>query len=772
MSRWMPIALIIAMLLIPLAAVEPAGAQPTWSFDIRVQPAELYPGEWGALTLNITNMDCQSDLKISEFIHELEDVHEDVLEGILARADELNQSRQIEDFEWITESVKGYGGDLYYTGELKLYGVCTGRAITIKKSSLWFPFKGTTRTYIFENKTEIRLEAFDRVRYILEGSHPESSALIEFRVYVPPDIPPEDFEAAPNLDLRVDYPGWIEYTLQGLKISGVDQVKINPYRTFNLTVVDYDGVNPIAGAKVVVRRLIHYYEKREYVTPGNGTISVHRLREGDYEVRIYWNSSTYRQEKELVYVGQLSAYELSKGVVKTHVYNFRVGVADLKGRRVDGAIIILDGVEKRGSRGEAVFQLVPEGNHSLEIWFKGVNLYDGWVWAGYHPTYYPGSPSTRAMIKLNISDLLVQAVDDAGRPVGAVFSVEGPTAETTIPELYSPSGLLNLSQLPVAEYRVKALNYSKPFSKQIEGSGVFKPGRLNRLILPIYQVKLRILDAEGSPVEGALVTLASSTRKSGGDGLAVFEQVPRGSYNLTVRWLNVTVYSGGLSVDSAKELDVKADIYDINIEMRDLDGCQRRMHYILSDPAGRTFEKEYSAYISAERVPGGRCFLKILHPSKGWVILRGSYNCSELASKKELRLPLGRMKVKILSSDGKPLEFARVKIVFPEWDRSERLRADSLGEVEVADARLGTYRIQVVDSRTLDKVYDGRIEFEGKPITIRIRQRLTAVHQAGSEIRQLGSNPLVKAVLLLLPIAVPIACALILWRRRRARSWS
>jgi len=35
-------------------------------------------------------------------------------------------------------------------------------------------------------------------------------------------------------------------------------------------------------------------------------------------------------------------------------------------------------------------------------------------------------------------------------------------------------------------------------------------------------------------------------------GLAVFDHVPRGSYSLTVRWLNVTV----LNIDSARELDV------------------------------------------------------------------------------------------------------------------------------------------------------------------------------------------------------------------------
>ena len=43
-------------------------------------------------------------------------------------------------------------------------------------------------------------------------------------------------------------------------------------------------------------------------------------------------------------------------------------------------------------------------------------------------------------------------------------------------------------------------------------------------------------------------------------------------------------------------------------------------------------------------------------------------------------------------------------------------------------------RKQVIDSRTLDKVYDGRVEFGGKRITIRIWQQPTAIHQAGSLI--------------------------------------
>jgi len=764
--------ILLTLLVISLASItlmdSKVSAQPTWSFKFTAKPATLYPGEWGYVTLNITNMDCQSDLKISESVYELEDVHEDVLEKILARAEEMNRSRQIEGYEWITESMRGYGGDVYYTGELRLYGVCRGRAITIKKSYLWFPFKGTTRTYIFENSTEVTLQAFDREAYILEGSSNGSSALITFKVFVPPDIPPENFAAKPVIDIRVDYLGWREYTLEDLRISNAEEVVIQPYRTFNLTITDFDGLNPIAGAKVVISRLMHYYEKREYTTPENGTIRIHRLKEGDYEVRIYWNSTEYHQKQELVCLEQLSAYGLSKGILKTHVYNFEVNLLDLKDRKVDNATIILDGVQKRSINGRAVFQLVPEGNHSIEVQFKGLKLHDGWVWAGYHPTYHFRKPSTSISIKLNVSDLLVQVVDSAGRPVGATFTVEGPTAETTVPELYSPNGFLNISQLPIAEYKVRAYNYSKPFSKQIEGSGIFNPGQHNEITLPIYQVKLRILDAKGSPVEGALISLASLTAESDDGGLTVFEQVPEGVYNLTVRWMNVIVYSGDLSVDSAKEVDVKTSIYDIEIEMRDLDGYQKPAHYILSDPAGRRFEEEYSAYIRAEGVPDGRCLLEVLDPSKGWLILKTSYNCSSLASEKQLRLPLGSMKVKILTVDGRPLAFARVKIVFPEWNRTELLKADEFGEVEVPDAKLGTYHVEVVDSRALNKVYDGEVRFEGEPITIRTNPLVTRVQQTeGLGAYGSGGIGAVQILFLALPIAVLTACVLILRRGRR-----
>jgi len=53
-----------------------------------------------------------------------------------------------------------------------------------------------------------------------------------------------------------------------------------------LMITDYDGINPISGARVVIRRLIQYLEERSYTVPENGVIRIERLREGDYEVRV------------------------------------------------------------------------------------------------------------------------------------------------------------------------------------------------------------------------------------------------------------------------------------------------------------------------------------------------------------------------------------------------------------------------------------------------------------------------------------------------------
>jgi len=124
--------------------------------------------------------------------------------------------------------------------------------------------------------------------------------------------------------------------------------------------------------------------------------------------------------------------------------------------------------------------------------------------------------------------------------------------------------------------------------------------------------------------------------------------------------------------------------------------------------------------------------------------------------------------VRIFASDGMLLAFARVKIFFLEWNRIEGPRTDGLGEVEVVDAKLGTYRIEVVDGQTLSKVYGGgRFRRGADNHTSRTAIRSSPARPRGGG--PAGLSPLMEIILIALPIATA-ACALILWRARRRKS--
>jgi len=328
-------------------------------------------GEWGKLKANITNMDCSLRQPSDKpFEKEFKGIPKQDLELILNRAQEMNESGWIKDYDYKIENAYGFGGQVYLDAKLMIKEACQGKSIKLYHALLWFPWKKYPgRDWAFRADANVELKAFNPIDYILNGRSPGSSIVLEFNIFIPPDIYPEERLLKPVMDLRVHYPGWIDYTLETYPTHG--PFEIQPYRSFNLTVTDYDGLNPISGARVVIRRLMHYYDVREYITPDNGTIRIYRLKEDDYEVRVYWNSSLFLQESPLVHIGHHTAYDLASKGVRTLLFNVEVRVLDLRERPLNGARIVLDGVEVITENGLTLYQLVPNGNHSYK--------HTGWV---------------------------------------------------------------------------------------------------------------------------------------------------------------------------------------------------------------------------------------------------------------------------------------------------------------------------------------------------------------------------------------------------------
>ncbi len=712
-------------------------AQPTWSFKVELLPSELYMGEWGIIEANLTNVDCE--VRSEPVVLKFEKITEQELAGIEERADEMKELGKIEDYEIEYVNFYSYQGMLKYDVELTVSGACKGRSIKVLSALLWFPWKKYRgRDLGTSFKVDKVLQAFNPIDYILNGADPDSSTLLSFKVFIPPDILPEEIGLKPYLDIRVDYPGWREYTLEMYPTTGPFQIQ--PYRTFNLTITDFDGVNVLSGAKLVIRRLVYYYEKREYVIPENGTIEIFRLRESDYEVTVYWNSSLYNQETSYVYTGILSAYDLASSKnLKTWVFNVKLNLLDLRNRPLDGAETIFDGIRKFSENGSVTYSMVPYGNHSLQIFWTDVPILDEWVWVGYHPTIMPKVKAPVFEISLPIDDLIVQAVDTGGNSIGANFTVE--RLEGILPEmkLYSETGLLNITQLPPGRYRVSAVNCSSVFGRCAEASGIYKPGTFSKIQLPVHSASFKILSFDGVPLSNATVILGPISRRTDEEGAVIFAGIPEGRYGLKVFWSGVPVHEGVIEVSRSIHEDLTVEVYDIDLEFRTMDGKLFGVLWRLTDPAGRVHE--FTSPVNSLRlnlIPRGECNLMLYLPNNVTVLSR-MFSVEELNSMKVLKLPIKDMLVRVVWEGGDPVE--KAEVILSDFSGSVfRGFTDLNGEVVFRDMLFSNFSMRVNYPYTTIPILSKNITYSGEPIEVTIRKSKLSV-----KVVDWFKNPLPKA---------------------------
>ncbi|MCS7126170.1 MAG: Ig-like domain-containing protein [Aigarchaeota archaeon] len=701
-----------------------ASAQPTWNLKIIILPSELYMGEWGKVYVNITNMDCSAR---ENFFVELKSVSEKVVNELVKRAEEMEKMEWIRGYDLKVKNLWGYAGDRYGDYSLTVFDSCTGSKIDIVGVGLWFPFQEIGRRMTFWNTSKRTLEAFNPINYILHGVDPKSSTILSFRVYIPEDIPSEEISMKPIVDVRVILPGWFEYTLESYPVAE-NRVDILPYRTFNLTITDFDGLNPVPNAKVIITRLMYYYEKREYITPENGTLKIHRLYDDKYEVAVYWNSS-YTQEYPFIQFEQHWAYDLARSkILKTSLFTLRIKPIDVYGRPLNRALVMFDGFEKIAENGEAVYLMVPQGNHTAQIFWKGVKVFDGWLWTGYHPTIYPWMtrPAVEHVLKLPVGDLIVQAVDTGGNSVGANFTVIGPNLETSFGNIYSRTGLLNISQLPILDYNIRVVNYSKLFKNLVEHTDVFRPGEKRFIQLPIHSVKLKVESMTGRPVADVILRLGPASSRTGEGGYTVFSGVPRDEYEVLGEWLGIEVYRGKIVVEGSMEKVLRAVIYDINIRLIDYNGKEYPANYTFLDPLGRMFKDKAVKNLRIEYVPEGLCKLVITDISVGRELLNKTMKTKELYEISEIVLPVADMKIDVKWSDGKPVEKAEIEVVDLAGG-SMNAFTDHNGTALLEKQFFSNYRVTIYHPYTKLVVISQETEFKGQILRYSLEKAFVTV---------------------------------------------
>jgi len=179
--------------------------------------------------------------------------------------------------------------------------------------------------------------------------------------------------------------------------------------------------------------------------------------------------------------------------------------AELKGQGIT--------IPVSGAKLEAV-GLVP-GTYTLEVKAKGVTV-------GRESIELTNTNVDR-MVSLALKDVIVEAVDLLGRPVtGFTVAVEGPYyAEVTAPKDNKATIVATVAH---ESYRITASveKYGVKTASTYEGL----PEDRVRLILPIGDVRITVVDVYGNPVGAATVKLGTVETKTDAQGVAIFSGVP------------------------------------------------------------------------------------------------------------------------------------------------------------------------------------------------------------------------------------------------------
>jgi hypothetical protein len=452
-----------------------------------------------------------------------------------------------------------------------------------------------------------------------------------------------------------------------------------------------------------------------------------------YSVRVLYRPPLLN-ESVPVLISDMDALQIVKGI-RTELHTMRVFPKDLKGRPLEGAEVVVSAISihlvpgaKGGPlsnetvKGYAAFPLLPSGNYSYRVLWKGVEVCSGTRYLGYHPTY--GMRPSSFEVTCKVGDLKVKAVDGMNNAIGAGISVLGRSISGDAILVFlqkvehAKNGTLVIRQVPPGIYTVEAVNGSAAFGKQIRGSAELKLGpeigAENEVVvrLPVFGVRIVVVSEDNDLLDS--YRLEFGPVKAEFKGTAVLPGVPEGEYPVRVIYKGIEVFSGSVKVDGNVERTFKARAFRASFLLKDYDGELVTAIWKVAGPGG-TFSGS-SPKGMTEPLPEAPHRLEVRGKvlGKEVVLLNTTFMPSQLRNA-TLAVPLVTPLFRVVWSDGAPfegqLEVPELGLMAPVVNGKAKLEAKVL---------MGNYRVLVYDGSGA-RVHDERAGIAPGGSELRIR---------------------------------------------------
>jgi hypothetical protein len=743
-------------------ALGTASAQPTWSFWADVSGV-LYPGEAHNVTVILRNTQCVERRDEIRFDYEhwptLVNLLDEDVERFRAKAEEgvslgvfRSYSIFINQTDW-----KWFGPRQLLVNNITIIirDYCVYKPIFVEKVRVWFLWKGYGRSLYSEVNVGKVLRGYEVSEFPLsvlkavgpreEGPWYDYYRNVSVPFWVPEDLPSE-FPGSQGIvvevDARTEGGVWTfggAFGQPSVRVTG--QVDVRPFRTFTLRVTDGEGAIPLGGAEVNLKAHVYPFSLK-LATNASGMVEVFRLPDYyTYSVRVLYRPPLLN-ESVPVLISDMDALQIVKGI-RAELHTMRIFPKDLKGRPLEGAEVIVGAISihlvpgaKTGSlsnetvKGYAAFPLLPTGNYSYRVLWKGVEVCSGTRYLGYHPTY--GMRPSSFEVTCKVGDLKVKAVDGMNNAIGAEISVLGRSISGDAILVFlqkvehAKNGTLVIRQVPPGIYTVEAVNRSAAFGKEVRGSAELKLGpeigAENEVVvrLPVFGVSVVVVSEDNDLLDS--YRLEFGPVKAEFKGTAVLPGVPEGEYPVRVIYKGIEVFSGNVKVDGNVERTFKARAFRASFLLKDYDGELVTAIWKVAGPGG-TFSGS-SPKGMTEPLPEAPHRLEVRGKvlGKEVVLLNTTFLPSQLRNA-TLVVPLVTPLFRVVWSDGAPfegqLEIPELGLKAPVVNGKAKLEAKVL---------VGNYRVLVYDGSGA-RVHDERagiapggseLRIKAVPLNVRI----------------------------------------------------
>ncbi len=195
-----------------------------------------------------------------------------------------------------------------------------------------------------------------------------------------------------------------------------------------------------------------------------------------------------------------------------------------------------------------------------------------YIYLGIHPESYAATSeygvSQAKIFRANVGDMVMSFNDANGRPLKNVRVV---LEEWGLSGFTDESGTLLFERMPRISYRLTAEWVSRYGSKAVVKTTVTED---TLIVMPIYDIVLRLLSPRGRPLTTADVYLEEVyLGKADANGEVLATQVPSGNYTVSAKWFNSSLVFRKIGVATGGEITLTpSNVHSLTVMVRGAQG--------------------------------------------------------------------------------------------------------------------------------------------------------------------------------------------------------